>query len=895
MASAFVLFPNEIETDSAVGGKAAALAAMTRAGLPVPPWFVVLPHAFQASVPGETAARLAQATSAAAAQSLFQGVRLSDEANRQVVAALKYIGGEAELLAVRSSAVEEDSAQFSFAGQLESFLSVTAGDVPSRIPSVWASGFSDRIVRYRQQAGLDPVAGVPAVIVQRMVDGHTSGVAFSADPVSGRRGVAVVAAVPGLGSALVSGEAAADSWRVDREGVIGERHVETKERMHRAEPCSAEGVVSIPVPAAIATQPALDDAAIRDVAALARRAQAFFGRPQDIEWTLAEAGLFLLQSRPITGLADNADPDAALALWDNSNIVESYSGVTTPLTFSFARRAYEYVYREFSRQIRTPEATIEAHAGAFAGMLGLIRGRVYYNLLNWYHLLSHIPAYALNRKSLEQMLGMSARPPEEVLAARARITAHQDLRETIRQVVSLGALLVGFLTLERRTARFYRRVSETLGPGRTDLSGMRPDELVAYYRNLEAKLLCHWDAPVFNDFATMLSHSLLRKLCAGWIGEEEGSLSNDLLCAEKGMISEEPARRVREMARLAADDTQLVDTLCERTLPTLGELARLHPALAGALGDYLDRFGERCMDELKLESETLHDNPAPLLRAVGQYARNLSVHQARSDASAQQQVRERAENRVRAMLAGHPVRRLAFAWVLATTRARVRARENLRFERTRAFGRARQIFIELGRRLAALDVLVDPRDVFYLELDELIGFVEARATTIDLKGLAAVRKAEFETYRTTSAPADRFETHGIVYRGHAFAERQPVQPVSGESLRGLGCCPGVVRGPVRLVTNPKTATVRPGEILVAERTDPGWVMIFPAASGLLVERGSLLSHSAIVARELALPAIVSLTGVTRWVRDGEWVEMNGATGVVVKISGPIRDEANAPR
>jgi phosphohistidine swiveling domain-containing protein len=895
MAAPLVLLPNEIDADSPVGGKAAALAAMTRAGLPVPPWFVALPHAFQASVSGETTTRLAHATSAAAAQSLFEGVRLSDEAIRQIAAALKHIGGEGGLFAVRSSAVEEDSTQFSFAGQLESFLFVSAADVAARIPSVWASGFSDRILRYRQEAGLDPVAGVPAVIVQRMVEGKTSGVAFSADPISGRRGVAVVAAVPGLGSALVSGEAAADTWRVDREGEIVERHVETKELMHCAAPSSAQGVVSIAVPAALAAQPALEDSAIRDVAALARRAQAHFGRPQDIEWTLAEAGLFLLQSRPITGLADNADPDAALALWDNSNIIESYSGVTTPLTFSFARRAYEYVYREFSRQIRTPEPTIEAHAGAFASMLGLIRGRVYYNMLNWYRLLSHIPGYALNRKSLEQMLGMSAKPSEQVLAARERMTAHQSLREMVWQLVSLGALLVGFVTLERRIARFYQRLHDTLGPGRPDLSGLRPDELVAYYRKLEAKLLSHWDAPVFNDFATMLSHSLLRKLCAAWVGEEEGSLSNDLLCGEQGMISGEPAYRVREMARLAADDAQLVDALCGRTLPTIVELTRSYPALARAVGDYLDKFGERCMEELKLESETLYDNPTPLLRAVGQYARNLSLHVARSEAIAEAKVRERAENRVRAALASHPLRRLAFAWILATARARVRARENLRFERTRAFGRARQIFVELGRRLAALDVLDDPRDVFYLELDELLAFVEARVTTIGLKGLAAVRKAEFDTYRTTPAPADRFETHGIVYRGHTFAETQSVQPVSGDSLRGLGCCPGVVRGPVHLVTDPKTATVRPGEILVAERTDPGWVMIFPAAAGLLVERGSLLSHSAIVARELGLPAIVSLVGVTRWAKDGEWVEMNGATGVVVKISDAARERADAPR
>ena len=111
-------------------------------------------------------------------------------------------------------------------------------------------------------------------------------------------------------------------------------------------------------------------------------------------------------------------------------------------------------------------------------------------------------------------------------------------------------------------------------------------------------------------------------------------------------------------------------------------------------------------------------------------------------------------------------------------------------------------------------------------------------------------------------------------------------------MKGLACCPGIVRAPVRIVRDPTLASVRRGEIVVAERTDPGWVMLFPSASGLLVERGSLLSHSAIVARELGLPAIVSLAGLTQWLRDGDWVEMNGATGVVVKVepsSGAQRD------
>jgi rifampicin phosphotransferase len=201
------------------------------------------------------------------------------------------------------------------------------------------------------------------------------------------------------------------------------------------------------------------------------------------------------------------------------------------------------------------------------------------------------------------------------------------------------------------------------------------------------------------------------------------------------------------------------------------------------------------------------------------------------------------------------------------------------------FGHARRMFLEFGKRFYALDLLTEPRDIFYLEVDEILGMVEGVNTTTNLKELTALRKKEFAVYKNDEAPDNRFETMGIVYQGQSFKNKvQTEMSWQGDTRKGLGCCPGVVRGVVRVVTDPREARLEPGEILVAERTDPGWIMLFPAASGLLVERGSLLSHSAIVSREMGLPAIVSLSGVTQWLKTGDLVEFNGSTGVVKKLS-----------
>lgn len=878
-----ILFPAEIRPGSSIGGKARALAALAEDDLPIPEWFVVQPSAFRASAPPGFRDSVRQSEGGATVDGTLPVVEVASEVLSELTAALATIGDGTASFAVRSSAADEDSAGLSFAGQLESFLHVSRADVASRLVDVWRSGFSARLASYRRTTGAGRVADAPAVIVQRMIHGEASGVAFSADPVSARRAIAVVAAVPGLATRLVGGEADADTWWVDREGRIVGHTAPSRERGQTGSASGAAGMGETAGAGSAEIAPAIDEDTVRRVAELARRAERHFGVPQDIEWTLATGRLYLLQSRPITTLADRADPDGVPALWDNSNIIESYSGITTPLTFSFARRAYEHVYREFCRLIRVPEAVIESHSAMFSCMLGLIRGRIYYNLYNWYRLVAVLPGYRFNRRFMEQMMGVRQSLPEDIAASQSGLSRVAQLRDAWRLLISTGTFLLHLLTLNSRVRRFHDRLNRTLGPRRPDLTGMRAEELAGYFRRLENRLLTHWDAPIVNDFATMIFHGLLRRLSPGWIGDQDGTLHNDLLCAEPGMISEEPARRVAAMAALVAPDKALTATLQSGSALEARAAVAAHPALAQSTRKYIERFGDRCMEELKLESTNLHEDPTPLYRAIGQYAATLAARGHAPVVSRNAEIRRTATVAMRLALSSHPLRRVIFNWVLERARHCVRTRENLRFERTRVFGRARQIFTELGERLTAIDCLDSPRDVFYLELDELLGFAEARASTTDLKGLVAVRKAEFARFKELPEPAERFETRGLIYRGHTFAGEAATAVTQGDSLKGLACCPGVVRGPVRIVRDPRSVTVRRGEILVAEYTDPGWVMIFPSAAGLLVERGSLLSHSAIVARELGLPAIVSLAGLTRWLKEGDWVEMDGGTGIVVKI------------
>jgi pyruvate,water dikinase len=876
----FLVGPGQGATPERVGGKAAALDRLARAAFPVPPWFAVTPDAFWASLDPAAAAAFRAAVDWEDARRAVASIDLPAALLAELQARLEAVG--AAYFAVRSSAIDEDGRGHSFAGQLASYLFVPRSEVPARIAEVWRSALTERVLAYRKEHGLAVTPQPPGVLVQAMIDAESAGVGFSADPVGGARSVRIVSAVRGMGTALVGGEAEADTWRIGRDGTVLDRTIAAKTIEHRMDAAAPEGVSARTVSGVQARLPALADADAVSVARLAEAAERYFGVPQDIEWALAGGRVYLLQSRPITTLAGLADPDGERVIWDNSNIVESYGGTTTPLTYSFARRAYEEVYREFCRLMGVPRSRVERSRRTFRALLGLVRGRVYYNLNNWYRVLALLPGFQVNRRFMEQMMGVKESPPDAVVAELSGATRMQRLGDALLLVRTLGGLVWNHFTLPRRIDAFYARLTRALAMPVESLATMRLDELALYYRDLERQLLARWDAPLVNDFFAMIFYGVLRKLAQGWCGDADGTLQNDLLCGEGGMISAEPAQRVRALARLAGRDPTLVRLLAEAPGEEVRAQLEPWPEFRAELDAYIERFGDRCLEELKLESPSLRDDPTTLVRAIASYA------QRGPDAGGGEPIdgslRAAAEARVAERLGGKPVRRAVFRWVLAHARARVRDRENLRYERTRVFGRCRAIFTEVGKRLHALGRLDDPRDVFYVETEEALGFVEGTATLTDLAGAARLRKAEFARYREMEPPAERFETTGAVHQGNAFTPSRPVVAVTGDSLKGTGACPGVVRARVRVVHDPRAARIERGEILVARYTDPGWIMLFPSCSGLLVERGSLLSHSAIVAREMAIPAIVGLAGVTGWVQTGDLVELDGASGVVRKLA-----------
>ena len=805
-----------------VGGKAAALSELVALGFDVPQFFVLTPDAFAKK-------------------------GLSAAGRRALSGALAELGDGP--FAVRSSAREEDGVSHSHAGQFLSLLDIDAGGVAAAATKVWRSGMEVSVREYRTSKGLDADGGAPAVVIQKMVDARCAGVAFSADPVSGRSDRVVVSAIKGLADQLVGGEVDGDDYILGKtDGAVIEG--------------PDDGV--------------LTSGDLTALLELAVRAEDAFGRPQDIEWAFNDNRLLLLQARAIT-TALRAEPiaDTHTTVLDNSNIVESYPGLVTPLTYSFAQYAYARVYRMFVSLVGVREDVVRDNMPVFENMLSRVDCRVYYNLVNWYRALALLPGFSINRAHMETMMGVSEPlPPEIADGIGPRPAKGLGLVREWLRVGRVGLKLCKeALFLKRMVRDYYGRLNSALAEPAGHLDTMPLSALAGEYRRIEADLLDRWDAPLVNDFLCMMAFGASRSLLEKWAGEEGLQVHNDIMIGQGDIVSAEPAQRITRMGALIAGDEALIDRLAAADVTALDD----HAALAQEVAGYIEKFSDRCTEELKLESITLQEDPTPLLVSIAAAARSgRPEHQARTSGA----------ERLRDVFKGKPVKRMVAGWIVNWAKARVRDRENLRFERTRIFGRARHLFLAVGRQMHAHGLIEEPRDVLYLTVQEVLGAIEGFGVTSELSGLVAVRKAEMEAAMTRPDPPERLLVDGAVITGLDTASHAGPAEQSNEKLRsGTGCSAGRVTAKARVVRDPRTEHLDRGEILVARHTDPGWIAVFTNASAIVVERGSLLSHSAIVARELGIPCVVGLKGAMEWIESGEDIEVDGATGTVRKVHG----------
>ncbi|AVT37788.1 PEP/pyruvate-binding domain-containing protein [Plantactinospora sp. BB1] len=868
---------------AAVGPKFARQAEMAAAGLPVPPFFCLSTRCYTEILrphQPEIADRLGRidysdpaslAEHAAALRSLVADATIPADLAAATLRTFDTTFGPDAVVAVRASAVgaapgdSEDSTDDAFAGLSDSFLYVTRDRLLERVRHCWASAFNPESLLYRHAVAGGRAApadtGRPAVAmavgVQRMVFGERSFVLFTADPRLGSRDT-VIAAGHGIGEGIVQEKVPVDHYFVDR--ATGEV------RSHVAERAEAPG-------------PVLRGSRLTELVRLGHRIEDLFGVPQDIEGTItADGRVHVLQSRPI--VLDWARQ----RLWSNANITESFPGVSTVLTYSFAQRFYRAIFTDLYRRFGMSAAELRRREPDLDRMIGRLRGRIYYSLSAWYRLHRGTALFPLWRAAWERMMGLERTAPD---ARRDRLPGTPT---GIYRSVLAGLRLAGLAVTHDRAMRdFGRWWAGVAGPRRgCPLDSTDPLGLIDDFHHVWAEVGRHWGRTLVNDLLLTSTAGATTALFARWLPDADPGLLSDLLCGDEEnqsiralMSIVDIAERVRADPRLAAAVARGPDDEVWHAMAG----GAYGDALALRLHEHVERYGDRGLHELKLEQANPRQRPEQLVRVIRSYAEQSMTVAGLRDA--ERAARDRGDRRLAELLGTGSPRRLILAVLLARQRRYIRYREDSRYSRSELFGYAKRTFSALGDALAARGVLADPADVVHLTQDEIFGYFDGTGSTDQLDALVAVRRAEYE--RSGPELPMHFATMGPVRDTWPDPGRDPT-PVNGDGaggraqLRGLGSSSGRVRGTARVVRDPHARVDGCDDmILIARETDPGWLFLMMSARGIVVERGTMLSHTAITGRKFGIPTVVSVPGATDRIPDGAPIEIDGAEGTVTLL------------
>ncbi len=821
-----------------LGGKAEQLINLSEAGYAVP-WFRVIPADYHESI----------------------------DQHKDLIS--DFFAEQTGFFSVRSSAMGEDGVKHSFAGQFDTFLFVKPADIFDKVKEVHASVNSDRIKFYKKQNGITGDIKM-AVVVQKMIHADVSGVMFGLHPVTQKEGEMLISAVYGVGEGLVSGALNADDYKIVHGSVNSRRIVDKEQKM--VLDTDNGGSTYVEVGAEEKSVSSLSEKHLTELIASLTSLNELYDFPQDVEWAIENDKVYILQSRPITNIAKK---EGSRIIWDNSNIIESYPGVTTPLTFSFIREMYRVVYEQFSSLLGIEADVLKKNADVYENMLGLLRGRVYYNLRSWYRALALLPGYKLNADFMESMMGVKEKFELEeeymVSKSRARWMIAKTAWKMVRTFRRLPRDRDNFLAFLDQTVNKYLEI---------DFEACTPEQLMRHYNTFEKILTEQWNPPLVNDFFAMIYFGVFQNLIKKWIGSDNPHIHNDLLASSNDIISTQPMIQ----SLLIADEISKSRPLSElfQGDPKAVWEAIQGSEIHGKIMVYLRKFGERCLGELKLETISYKQAPEKYIKIIQSYLNNPKAMDALG-ASRSEDLRNEAQAVVKKDLKGKFFKRRIFKYFMRKTRELVSNRENLRFERTRGFGIVREIFSAMGLQFHEKGIIENDRDIFYLSKEEIFDYIKGTSIATDLKRLIKIRKEEYARYKEDDFVPERVVTYGAVNEGLDFNDFREALVANEGDITGLACCPGVVRAEVCVVHSPDQIDDLQGRIMVTSSTDPGWVSLFPTAAGILVERGSLLSHSAIVARELGIPCIVAISGLLSRLETGDLVEMDGSSGVVKQI------------
>ncbi len=753
------------------------------------------------------------------------------------------------LWAVRSSTNVEDGKEKSYAGLFSSVLNCTLHQLPQAFEEVGQSFEKVKKTSYHNKNEL-----TGNIILQKMVTASISGVGFSVNPVNYESENPVVNVLPGLGTRLVSGEEEA----LMLELLPGNEAIILSDSATFSGEIFPEGKK---MEVTVAKNDLYKD--IKVFLADLRKGLQYLektnGLPVDVEFAISENKIYWLQVRPVTQYV----PRKNYTVWDNSNVSVNYPGVVLPLTSSFVLHEYSNAYKRMFIFLGAGASFFKNNEQRFQNMLGSINGALYYNITVWQQMLYQMPFGKKTSKLIARTFGADEakfEPP----AHKASVFVYAKF------LFNLAKGILFFQYFKRKYLKIYNRALHTFDA--QQLPGKTHELLIYEFKRLETLLTQYWFPPMLNGFYTMLSYNGMKKILSrSRLHGLYPNLLNDALSgSNEKIISVEIVRALQQLLVTIYNNSEAKKTVLENNSETALQILQTRfPEIYFKINSYIEQYGERCDEgELKLETINYREDENRFIDFLRSNLKNYIPQQKPlSQINYKKLIREQ-----------YPFNFLK-RWLLYAgigyTIKRVRDRENFRFIRTKSFHLVRQIFRAIDKRLLAGKYIETLNDSFYLTLEELSNVQQNN----NYMSIISERKKLFEGYRTTIHAERYYESNG-----NYFPVQKKTYFKQGE-LHGSGCSSGIVQGEVLLVNETNVTTIEAaGKILVARHFEPGWIGLFVQAAGLISEKGSLLSHTAILCREMSIPAIIGAKNILEQLHNGQQVRMDGASGKIEKLN-----------
>lgn len=875
----YILYFNEIDNEKVhlVGGKGVNLGELFNNGFSVPEGFCVTTNAYDLFMQDNELKSLIKKLNdlnyksielireiAEQVRNKITETEVSEAIKIAIYGAWNNLGANYSY-AIRSSATAEDLQDTSFAGQQDTYLNIRGYEnLVEAVKKCWASLFTDRAVVYRNKNGFDNSIVKLSVVIQRMIGSEYSGIIFTADPISGNRKMLNIEAGYGLGEALVSGLVTPDFYQIYNSEIVNKKIARKEIGIF---PDNEGGVFEVEIIDSYKEKQVLTDKQIVELADTGIKIQNSFGNPQDIEWGYYENKFYILQSRPITSLypipkIEGSDEHVFISFGH----IQMMTDAMKPLALSIFE-----ITRIFDKFGAEDSTSIQYNAG----------GRIFLDLSYFLN----IPKIRDNITSVikyaDDQISLSV---QELLDRGSVFANNEEFKKKTEKLLgplffktSLNLHMRNVNRMKAKGEKFFRNESNKWEKDINSYKGIEKIKKIRWY--ISGMLNFLFSNALQYPATAILALSKIKKICLECFDEDKTEeLLSKLNMSLENNVTSNMMMEIYDMADSVRGSKELIECLKKTTDESFWkDLEDLKKNIEFTLDmkKFMDKYGMRCSGEIDITLKRWEEAPAQVVPFILNHIQTSKANEHREKFKRGLLLAKEAENEILQEV------RSKQGWSKARKTARfikiyrnlMGFRESPKYFMIKFFETVRNAVLSEADILTTAGIFEKKEDIYYFSLDEVISILEGTYNK-NIEEVIELRKNKFESYKKLNPPRV-MTSSGEILTGKIKNSKAPEG-----SFLGTPASIGVTEGIANVVLKISEADLKDGEILIAPFTDPAWTPLFNSASAVVTEVGGMMTHGSVIAREYGIPAVVGVNDITKLIKSGDKIRVNGSEGYV---------------